>query len=172
MIPGLPPPNPAYATHFPVLASVVASTTGAVAEVGSGQFSTPLLESLVHPPRRWTSFETDLNWLHSLRHPRLPNHDLRIIDPLQVPDLSDYEVALIDGGEPSFRADIALGCGARIIVCHDANPDWEPTYHYRERLLRRFRFHAFYCRLNPWSLIVSDFVDPRDLMPRGLLFKE
>lgn len=172
MIPGLPQPNPSYGTHFPVLASIVGATSGDVAEVGSGQFSTPLLEAIVRPPRRWTSFETDLNWLHSLRHPRLPNHDLRIISPLQVPDLSRYEVALIDGGEPSFRADIALRCNARVLIVHDANPDWEPTYHYRERLLRCFRYHAFYCRLNPWSLILSDSLDPFALMPSGLLFRE
>lgn len=172
MIPGLPPPDPAYATHFPVLAAVVARTTGDVAEVGAGQFSTPLLEALVHPPRRWTTFETDPNWIRGLRMPLLPHHDVRPLPPERVPNLSSYEVALIDGEVPYHRADIALSCGARILILHDANPDWEPTYHYRERVIPRFRYHAFYGRLRPWTLIVSNEVDPMGLLPPTLLFRE
>jgi len=172
VIPGLPSPNSAYSTHFPVTAAVVAATSGDVAEVGSGCFSTPLLEALVRPPRRWTSFETDLGWLHSLKHPRLPNHNLRIMGGGGVPDLRGYEVALIDSGNPGFRADIALGCGASILIMHDANPGWESVYRYRERLIPRFKFYALYCRLEPWTMVLSNEVDPFDLLPNGLLFRE
>lgn len=172
MIEGLPRPDPTYATHFPVLAAVVARTTGAVAEVGSGQFSTPLLETLVHPPRRWATFETSPTWISNLRIPRLSNHQIIPVRPNEVPDLTGYEVAFIDGEVPAFRADIALGCGAHILIMHDANPDWEPTYHYRDRLRSRFKFHAFYGRLRPWTMILSNHVDPFDLLPPSTLFQE
>lgn len=172
MIPGLPPPDAAYATHFPVLAAVVARTSGDVAEVGSGQFSTPLLEALIQPPRKWATYETDPSWISSLRLARLPNHRVVPLGAEQVPDLSGFEVVLIDGEIPGHRADVALGCQGRILLLHDANPDWEPTYHYRERVVPRFRYHAFYSRLRPWTLIVSNDVDPFSFLPRTLLFRE
>ncbi len=172
MIPGAPIPMAAYGSHFAVLAATVARTSGPVAEVGCGCFSTPLLEALIHPPRRWTTFETDPRWFNLVDHPFLPNHDSRIIGKRQVPDLRDYEVAFIDGEIPEFRADIALGCGARILVCHDAEPHWDHIQQYRKRLLPAFKYHAFYSRLDPWTLIVSNDVDPFDLLPRTLLFPE
>lgn len=172
MIAGVPfRPDAGYSTHAPVLAALIAKTGGGVAEVGAGFFSTPLLEAMVRAPRELATFETDPSWFYSMLPERRPGRTVRFRLEGEIPDLRRFEVALVDSSPSSFRADIAVWCGAKIVVLHDANPDWEGDYGYRARVLPKFRYHGFYARLYPWTLVVSDEVDPVELLP-GLLFRE
>lgn len=163
-----------YGTHMVPLITAVTHTQGAVLEMGSGDFSTPLLHAICSKTERYLlSVDTDQSWLNLFIDLKRDWHDLKYVpvfsddfskDPK--PHLWDtigtdryWGVVFIDHrpGERR-RIDInRLRKYADIIVVHDTQ---EPSYGY-ESILNTFKYKFIYDRYATTTTLVSDTIDVR-----------
>jgi hypothetical protein len=167
----------AYGTHFPVLATVVAHTTGPILEMGCGDYSTPMLHALCAPMKR-TLVSTDAHkgWLelfvdmqrdwHTFTyvpayepHSELNNISFSIGQNAWDTIGSDmhWSIVFIDHS-PGLRrvVDIErLRPQTDIFVIHDA----QDTSHGYERVVKTFKYVYEYRRYHVTTLVVSDIID-------------
>lgn len=144
-------------THFPILAAVVARTTGPVLELGCGDYSTPMLHLLCRD-RRLVSLEADAGWLARFADLASERHELvRVADwaGAEILDCGEWDVALVDHAPGNRRVPEIrrLMHRARFIVVHDTE---DPGYGY-ESVLPEFTHRFDYKRLDPWTTVVSMF---------------
>lgn len=169
-----------WGTHLPVLATVVAQTTGPVLELGAGNYSTPLLHLLcakMHRPlytlesdAAWLAEFKDLeSWDHSIIHvpdwdaaryieegPIEHNGNHSISSNLILPADVRWAVAFVDH-EPHKRRGkeiLRLMNHALHIVVHDAD---DGKRHGFEDVLPAFRHRSLYKRYSPNTMVVSQF---------------
>lgn len=131
---------PAYMSHFPVLAAVVANSTGPVLELGCGDGSTPMLHEMCRPTKRpLLTVEHDAGWLNKF-HARLatPWHRFELISSLGWASRlfqaeADWGVVFVDHGNGNQRVDSLLqfsGVPYPVwVVVHDAGPGGINHYH-------------------------------------------
>lgn len=140
-----------YSTHQPLLIAAVASTGGSVIELGSGFYSTPLLQALCVSQRRklWT-FENNAEWMQKFL-PKdgsvTPQH-FSILDSWN--DLGRYgedlkcDVAFVDVDPASVRANLinVMKRWAKIIVAHDVETEQQHNYPGVEEALATFKYRV------------------------------
>ena len=146
----------AWTTHMPTLIKAVQSTDGAVAELGAGIFSTPLLHWLcAEDNRKLVSFEDVERYWKIAYGFRSRNHKIVRVDDWDDIDISgNWDVVFID-----HRADrrvidaLRFKDTAKFVVLHDSE---HPAYGY-DRLWPEFKYehHWRFCR--PWTSVVSNF---------------
>ncbi|HLW72531.1 MAG TPA: hypothetical protein VKR54_00605 [Candidatus Babeliales bacterium] len=167
----------AWGTHFPVLATVVANTTGPILEMGCGDYSTPMLHGLCAPTKRtlvstdaskqWLEFFADMqrDW-HTLIYvpaygPK-SNEDDTMFSPEQdawdsVGADTHWNIVFIDH-RPGLRRVIdieRLRSQTDIFVIHDAQ---DRAYGY-DRVLKTFKYVYEYRRYHITTKVVSDTID-------------
>lgn len=165
-----------YGTHMVPLLTAVINTTGPVLEMGSGDFSTPLLHALCALHNRFLlTTESDQAWLSLFLDLENDLHKfiyLPVFENCQnqdrmaggKPELWDsigldrhWGVVFIDHA-PGLRRSIdvqRLRNNADIIVVHDTQA---AGYHY-EPILSSFKYTFVYKRYNVTTTLVSDTID-------------
>ena len=178
-----------WATHLPLLATVVARTRGSVLELGPGLYSTPVISQLMAGSgRTYLGVDTDAEWIKAIKVNRWladPAHmawtvsDYRANeiwspewdDPLGMGRLTRWNVVFLDCFPDSIRYGLLKDMydgklKATIIVCHDTSPNMDRRMGLRP-LLDKFKFRFCYNRLMPWTDVVSNDVDVNDLVMRA-----
>lgn len=147
----------AYATHLPILCAAVSLTKGAVLEMGTGWYSTPVLHALCGDSRRLVSVDTDAVWAERFAHLRTPSH--QIITPASYDECHDlllesWDVAFIDHA-PALRriVDIERVTHARYVVIHDAEECRDYGY---SRIIPLFKYALVATRQTPWTAVLSN----------------
>ena len=159
-------------SHVPVLAAVLARTTGSILECGMGWWSTPLIH-LVANGRPVLSLETDQAWSEQLEQFKNEWHHFGIIENkghhptikrwVELGDRvqkGEYEVAFLDQSPGEARVPMALALRGKVkfIICHDLEADIPPgggNYGWRQ-LEGLFRHQLTYNHVRPWTGIYSD----------------
>lgn len=167
-----------FGTHFPVLATVAAWTTGPILEMGCGDYSTPMLHGLCAPTKRtlvstdahkgWLELFTDMerDW-HTFIY--VPAYEPENNQPRNIwisPNSNAWDtigsdshwgIVFIDH-TPGLRrvVDIErLRPNTDIFVIHDTD---DSTYGY-DRVVKTFKYTYEYRRYRSTTLVVSDTID-------------
>lgn len=175
-----------WATHLPLLAKVVAATKGSVLELGPGLYSTPVISQIMAGSGRlYLGVDTDKEWIDAIEKNRWladPDHRVRHVlsyrdsslwdpesdDPIGMGRKIIWNVVFLDCFPDSIRygllKDMKEGrVGATIIVCHDTSPNMDKRMGLRP-LLGTFKHRFTYDRLMPWTDVVSDHIDVKELV--------
>lgn len=110
------------------------ATTGNVLEFGCGDGSTPKLrEYCQYTKRKLFSYETNKEWFQKFEHLNNDFHRIEFVqdwDNVAEKHRDNVGVILIDHAPGERRKhDIALFCNiARILVCHDTEPESDHGY--------------------------------------------
>ncbi|MGE0206433.1 MAG: hypothetical protein AB7R69_01140 [Candidatus Babeliales bacterium] len=163
-----------YGTHMAPLMTVVANTKGPILELGSGDYSTPLLHAVCSVTKRFLlTTDTDKRWLSLFIDLARDWHHFSYIPVFEddwaknpKPELWDavgtdryWSVVFVDHRPGDRRrVDIErLRHNADIFVVHDTE---EPAYGY-EPVLATFKYRYTYLRYAIQTTIVSDTIDIR-----------
>lgn len=146
---------------MPLLMEAVNRTTGPIAELGAGWFSTPLLHWMcAKTERRLVSYETSPNFAEKAEAFREPWHEIRWVPSWDYADLEQpWGLAFVDH-KPGIRRkeDIRrLADWAQAIVAHDTCGRTDKDYRYSE-IWHLFKWRADY-QVRPKTTVVSNFVD-------------
>lgn len=154
-----------YSTHLPLLVAAVAATEGPVIELGSGLYSTPVLQGLCLAQRRelWT-FENNAEWMMKFipRNGQSTAQKFSLLDSWN--DLERYgeelkcDVAFIDvdpAAERSHLIDV-MHRWAEIVVVHDTETEQRHNYPSVDISLDTFRYRIIDKRRGPWTTAASD----------------
>lgn len=161
-----------YGTHICPLLTAVLHTKGDVLEMGTGDFSTPLLHSLcLQQKRNLHSTDTDKEWLKLFLDLQSPTHTFQFVPVYEsvIPNHHCWDsvgnqkwgVVFIDHRPGERRAvDIVrFRNDAEIIVVHDTET---PSYGY-EQAFQYFKYRYDYKRYSVWTTLVSNTVDVQRL---------
>lgn len=158
-----------YGSHFPVLAAMVAKTTGPVIEFGMGDWSTAMLHLMCEGRRPLHSVDTDLQWINQYRWMECDSHEILHVPEESIIDYAKnikggYSVAFVDNKPGESRKDVisAMKQKANFIVIHDSEKDFGCAADYKyESVIPEFRFKYEFRRYRPYTLVLSDFLPIR-----------
>jgi len=136
---------PTWASHLPLLIKAFESSTGAVLELGTGVFSTPVLHMLCKSKDRpLVSYEFNQKYVDDHRkflHPLHQIHHVTDWDSIKI-DVP-WGLVFVDHS-PDIRRGIEAGRvanHAQFIVMHDSDPSNDPFYKYPDIYpLFKYRF--------------------------------
>lgn len=155
-----------HATHIPLLARVFDQSDGDVLELGTGYFSTLLLEWLCSiSDRKITSYETNQKWYDRAKRFQSNYHDvIKIENWDEVPTDKHWGLILIDHG-PNERRIVEIErfkdkCDYMVI--HDTEPESNRAYKYSE-IWSLFKYKYDYTKIKPWTSVVSNFKDMKSI---------
>ncbi|HCQ31617.1 TPA: hypothetical protein DIU27_04535 [Candidatus Collierbacteria bacterium] len=149
------------ATHVPVLTRAFDLSEGDVLEIGTGYFSTTLLDWLCAiSGRKLVSYETDPRWYEKTKRMQSDYHDIIFVEnwdaiPL---DQKHWGLAFIDHA-PHARRSVEikrLKDKAEYIVAHDTEPRSEKLYGY-PNIYSLFKYRFDDKRVEPWTSVLSNF---------------
>ena len=149
------------ATHVPVLVRAFDLSEGDVLEVGTGYFSTTILDWLCAiSGRKLVSYETDPKWFERAKRLQSDYHDIIFVENWdKIPlDKKHWGLAFIDHS-PHLRRAIEierLKDKAEYIVAHDTEPRSEKGYDY-PRIYPLFKYRFDYKKAEPWTSVLSNF---------------
>lgn len=167
-----------YCTHQPLLLGAISLTNGrggAIVELGSGYYSTPLLKMLCGTnERRLVTLDNDADWLRQTTTPALAmdesqnimahtlRHDVHHIANWN--DLHRYgadllcDVAFIDLAPADLRgmAIHVMSRWATIIVIHDTETEQRHNYPGVAEAIATFPYLVTDRRRGPWTTVVSN----------------
>ena len=166
--------NP-FATHLQVVQACLEHTDGAVLEMGSGWFSTPMLSAYA-TDRLVRTVEADPHWF--LRVSQLGvcqpltshRHQFVFVTNYDAAPIFDHfwDVVLLDHEPPARRGidAIRLRTKCRLMIGHDSQ---HPDYGYEEAF-GQFRYRFTDSRRIPWTTVVSDW--PLDWLEASMRMAE
>ena len=145
-------PEQCWASHLPALFSCLLATSGAVLEVGAGDWSTPLLRKFCEVAgREFASVEEDVGWAakHGARHA-----DANEIGPVlaSLATIRPWSVVFLDHNGHRRAADALLFVdSAEYIVIHDyPSPDI-----FKDLDEKRWKHQIVDKRARPWTLVLT-----------------
>jgi hypothetical protein len=147
-----------YATHLPVLMTMLSKTTGPVIELGCGWYSTPLMHYVCKQTNRelW-SLETDAAWINQFTKYNTGNHKVELISDWNNHDfLSKYWSLVFVDHAPALQRKVTMRQmmdNADFFVVHDTEADH--VYQYSE-VFKDFKYRFDYMEFRPWTSIVSN----------------
>lgn len=150
-----------YATHVPLLVRAFDLSQGDVLEVGTGYFSSTILDWLCSiSGRKLASYETDPKWYERSKRMQSDHHDIIFVENWDDIPLADrhWGLAFIDHS-PHHRRSIEverLKDTADYIVAHDTEPRSENLYGY-PRIYSLFKYRYDYKKVEPWTSVLSNF---------------
>lgn len=149
-----------FASHFPILLYALEKTKGAVLELGSGLFSTPLIHYYCDPRgRKVVTVESDATWYQNVALLfQTANHEIRKTENWKEPDLErHFDVVFIDHAPADQRVvDLVKYANlATFIVIHDTNGRHEKHYHMKAEW-SRFKYVYHYGGYFPQTTIASN----------------
>jgi hypothetical protein len=144
-----------WATHIPVLVSAVSNTSGAVIELGCGDYSTPVLH-LLCKDRTLISAESDEKWLMQFMDLSSKTHNFfHVNDWANFKQIDQsWDVAFVDHAPGERRKyDIErLRDKTRFVVVHDS----EAACYGYESVFATFKHRIDYKRYNTWTSVLSN----------------
>lgn len=169
-----------YGTFFPVLAALVARTTGPILELGAGDHSTPMLHLISLSGREVVTAETDPQWIKKYENYVSPNHSFHLIekdktkigeyyqwqagwDAWDQIEKRSWSVALIDQAPGECRASAIRRLQGRciFIVAHDSEEDYGAGGNYGYSQMRPlFQYCWEFRRFRPYTIVLSDDSPP------------
>jgi hypothetical protein len=142
-----------WSTHMPMLLKTVQSTSGAVLEIGSGLYSTPLLHWLCAEDRRkLVTHEAKDEYYNWAKKYQSKTHSItKSLDGLEK---LKWSVVFIDGEEID-RADLAIlfKDSAEYVVLHDSD---ERAYNY-DKVFPHFKYRYDWTFATPNTTVLSNF---------------
>lgn len=158
-------------THFPMLIKCVNKSRGAVLELGSGLFSTPLLHWLCFPNRKLITCESYQHYMDFAKKFATKSHTVKFIEDwnhsqiLQGCGCTHFGVVLIDHSpkKPRQRGDDAIlfKDAADYVVLHDAGKNSNPKYGY-EKVFEHFKYRYDWEGCWPPTTVLSNYHDLTD----------
>lgn len=152
-----------YASHLPVLLACLRRTQGAILELGSGLFSTPLVHAFAVLGRYARTIETDPEWGRRIAaafadRPAHFRHDF-YVEPFDRQTLirdTPWSLALVDHATAHRAPDLELlrTLGVGMAIVHDTE---HPGYELGP-VLDRFTYRYTYSRVPPETTVVSDTI--------------
>lgn len=169
-----------FITFYPVLAALVAKSTGPILELGCGDGSTPMLHlTSIACGRKVVTAETDPKWMAKYENYHSPLHEFHLIsqkDSIIRNDSSYYRwqagwdawdriekdnwgVALVDQAPGECRTSTIKRLKGRCdyIVAHDSEEDYEVGTNYSYKtVMPLFNYIWEWRRFRPYTLVLSD----------------
>lgn len=146
-------------SHMPMLLKVIPMTKGAVCEIGSGFYSTPLLHWLCLGRTLYT-YENDPEYLHYARKFQTKNHRIRHIKEIDFE--RDWDVVFIDHNNQksgTLRGEMAMKFkNAKFIILHDTEYQSVENYGY-DKMFPHFKYRYDYKDYIPNTSVVSNVID-------------
>ena len=150
-------------SHIPLLVRVFDKSEGDVLEIGTGYFSTLLLNWLGDLAKRHTwSYENRPGW-----HGRAVRNKGNYHHVVHCPNWDDADfgrqrwgLVLIDHN-PNYRRITEVRRLANLadyIVCHDTEPENDGGYQY-SKIFPEFKYVYHYTKYPAWTSVVSNFKD-------------
>ena len=156
-------------THFPLLIKVIQNSTGPVAELGTGLFSTPLLHWLCFDNKRPVfSYESYIHYFNFAKQFSTDSHKVIFVKDWDThPFEEKYGVVFIDHSIPKrvhTRGDDALKFKdkADLIVLHDAGSESNPKYGY-DAIYPHFKYRYDWTGEVPHTTVLSNTIDVKKL---------
>ena len=144
-------------THLPYLLEAARRTTGPILELGMGVNSTLQLRHF--RGRGLYSFDNNAEWASQYFQYRDSLHRIAVVsDWSTVPyEMLPWGLVLVDQSPGAERGKCLerLRFVADVLVCHDSE---DPCYGYEEAF-KGYRYVRTYKDLDPWTSIVSNYVD-------------
>lgn len=151
-------PEQCWASHLPALFSCLLATSGAVLEVGAGDWSTQLLRTYCHVAgRNFRSIEEDEQWSIKAGSQYVPLSAMT--EWLQRAANAKWSVVFLDHNGHRRAADALLFVdSAEYIVIHDY-----PSPDIFDKLdLSRWKHHIVDKRARPWTLVLTQSEDLKE----------
>lgn len=152
-----------WGTHLPLLVRMFDKTEGDVLEMGTGNYSTPILIWLCEMSGRTLySYESRASWYEKAKRQPSPFHKVIFCDNWATADIErHWGLAFIDHSPGRERhTDIKrLANLADIIVIHDTEPESEKFFRYRSKVFPLFKYRFDFTKYRPWTSAVSNFID-------------
>lgn len=156
-------------THFPMLIKAMQSSDSAIAELGSGLFSTPLIHWFDFENKRLRiTYESYPHYYQFAREFASDNHKIVFVSDWSTLKLEEhYSVVLIDHSIPRrkhTRGDDAIRFAniADYVILHDAGSNPDPKYGY-ENAYKHFRYRMDWDKEYPHTTVLSNFKTLLDL---------
>jgi len=154
-------------THIPMLVRAFDLSEGDVLEVGTGRYSTPILNWLCTVAKRYLySYESSNHWYHKAqRYAGTYHYVIQASNWEQATfDQRHWGMAFIDHSPDGRRpVDIArLANLVDYIVVHDTEPEHDEIYGYGT-VWDLFKYRYDHTRLWPNTTVVSNFKDLSNL---------
>ena len=144
-------PEQCWASHLPALFSCLLATSGAVLEVGAGDWSTPLLRKFCEVAgREFVSFEEDPVWARKIGSRHVP---LEAMGPeLSTCARGQWSIVFLDHNGHRRAADALLFVdSAEYVVIHDyPSPDI-----FKNLDEKRWKHQIVDKRARPWTLVLT-----------------
>jgi len=147
-------------THLPVLISALSRTNGAVLEMGTGLFSSPVLHELcMEQERLLVSYEDNKKYCELAAKRQADLHRVNFVTSYDLADVKlAWGVVLIDQHPPMRRATdiIRVANLAEYIVCHDAEPEMDYAYRY-STVAPLFKYSWTYDKFKTHTTVFSNW---------------
>jgi len=147
-------------THIPLLVRVFDLSEGDVLEIGTGRYSTPLLDWLALGARRKVySYESKGFWYNKTKHMNSAYHHIVFTPSWDAADFDQRRWGMVfidhspDGRRPTEVARLANL--ADYIVMHDTEPEHDEIYGY-SKIWGLFQHRYDHTRLWPNTTVVSN----------------
>lgn len=157
-------PNGAYGTHIHPLVKAVLATTGCVVELGTGDFSTPILHELCRlQDRLLTSFDNNAQWSSNFDDLLSDTHQMYFVENWDAVDVFDCSVVLIDHAPANRRiVDIErYANAAEILVVHDTD---KMGYYGYGPVFNTFEYKSTYKRFMKSTTLLSNRLDVEKIL--------
>ena len=154
----------AGASHIEPLVRAFEKTDGDILELGTGYYSTTILQWLCELNwRRLYSFETSEKWYKKATQVQKPFHFVKHVTDWDQVNLNQrWGLAFVDHS-PGERRHIdikRLINFANCIVVHDSEPQSDNVYQY-SKIWDLFKYRVDYKKYRAWTTILSNSVDVR-----------
>jgi hypothetical protein len=153
-------PEQCWASHLPALFSCLLATSGAVLEVGAGDWSTPLLRKFCETAQReFYSFEEEENW--AVKTGTEWHYGTGLTDFLEAKALAPWSLVFLDhNGHRRAKDALLFKDSAEFVVVHDwGSPD---IFNPFEPILAQWKYKIIDSRFGPATLILTNHESHRD----------
>lgn len=166
-----------WGSHMPVLAKVMEFTDGAVLELGTGVWSTALLDMMCRETKRkLISYDNDPAWHTPNQKWQSDFHDVRLVEDwtekvdgkevwhsgFEKADIDNtfWSVAFMDH-KPAKRRKVdahRLANKAIFVILHDSEEESDKFFKY-SWIYKHFKYQYQYTKCRPNTVVLSNFID-------------
>ena len=160
--------DPKYGSHLPILLRLVDLTAGPILELGTGGYSTAMLDLMCRQTKRkLVSYDNDPKWHKDNLQWQSDFHDIKLIQDWDKAEIDSihWSIVLIDH-RPALRRRVEavrLKDKADFILLHDSEPEIDRFYRYSS-IYKHFKSRYDYTKVKPNTTILSNFVDIKKLL--------
>lgn len=159
-----------WGSHLPILSRMLELTDGAILELGTGVWSTALMDLMASQTKRKViSYDNDPKWHDANKKWQSDYHDIRLIpeDGWDDIDLKEHvwSVAFLDHKPAKRRKEDArrLAHQAIFVILHDSEPESDKFFKY-SWIYKHFKYRYDYTKCRPNTTVLSNFIDVDKLL--------